>query len=163
MKTNLLILLLLTLTFGCATRNIKYNQYKIIKKYATKYKIFVDGEKVDLRNVFLDIDNIKNVRIDRPNREVKITQIKPAELVSINKLKLDSLYPDGKNERKISLIIIDGIPLLDSLKTIKIDVNAIKKLTILTEEKLNETTLCNSVHGDWLLITTKNKRTKQNH
>lgn len=43
-----IILLILTLTFGCTTRNIKYDRNKILKKYSAEYIIFVDNEKMEL-------------------------------------------------------------------------------------------------------------------
>jgi len=154
----LLFLFLLIFTFGCATRNIKYDRNKILKKYSTEYKIFVDNQKIDLENIYLDKDNIKNVRIDKRTKELKITQLKLTELFEIKNLKLDSLFPNRNitTERKIDLIIIDGIPLNDSLKEkTKIDLNAIKSILILTQEKMNNSIFCKRQDGDLLLITTK--------
>lgn len=153
-----LLLLTLTLTFGCATRNIKYDRNKILKKYSAEYKMFVDNEKMSLETVFLDKDNIENIRIDKRTRELKITQLKPTELFAIKNFKLDSLFPDRKIEakRKIDLIIIDGIPMTDSLKEkTKIDLNAINSISILTKEKWNNSSTGRSLDGDLLLITTK--------
>lgn len=153
-----LLLLALTLILGCATRNIKYDRNKILKKYSTDYKLFVDNEKVDLETLFLNKDNIENVRIDKRTRELKITQVNATELFAIKNFKLDSLFPDRKIEakRKIDLIIIDGIPMADSLKEkTKIDLNAIKSFTILSQEKMNNMTLCRGYDGDVILITTK--------
>ena len=78
-----LLLLVLTLTLGCATRNIKYDRNKILKKYSADYKMFVDNEKMDLETVFLDKDNIENIRIDKRTKELKITQLKPNKLSAI--------------------------------------------------------------------------------
>ncbi len=78
-----LLLLVLTLTLGCATRNIKYDRNKILKKYSADYKMFVDNEKMDLETVFLDKDNIENIRIDKRTKELKITQLKPNKLFAI--------------------------------------------------------------------------------
>ena len=154
-----LLLLILTLTFGCATRNIKYDRNKILKKYSTEYKMFVDNEKTDLETVFLDKDNIENIRIDKRTKELKITQLKRNELFEIKNLNLDSLSAGrrGWNKNKISLIVIDGIPLIDSLKeSTKIDLNAIEHLEIITQEKLNKnTTWCRGFDGDVLIIKTK--------
>jgi len=153
-----LLLLTLTLTFGCATRNIKYDRNKILKKYSAEYKMFVDNEKMDLETVFLDKDNIENIRIDKRTRELKITQLKPTELFAIKNFKLDSLFPDREIEtkRKIDLIIIDGIPMTDNLKEkTKIDLNAIESISIVTQEKMNNSTFGRSYDGDLLLITTK--------
>jgi hypothetical protein len=153
-----LLLLTLTLTFGCATRNMNYDRNKILKKYSAEYKMFVDNERMDLETVFLDKDNIENIRIDKRTRELKITQLKPTELFAIKNFKLDSLFPDRKIEakRKIDLIIIDGIPMTDSLKEkTKIDLNAIESISIVTQEKMNNSTFGRRYDGDLLLITTK--------
>ena len=153
-----LILLMLTLTFGCATRNIKYDRNKILKKYSAEYIMFVDNEKTDLETVFLDKDNIENIRIDKRTKELRITQLKPTELFEMKDWNLDSLSAGrrGWDKKEIELIIIDGIPMTDSLKQkIKIDPNAIKSIAILSQEKMNNMTLCRGYDGDVILITTK--------
>ncbi|MDT0293967.1 hypothetical protein ACFQ3R_11305 [Mesonia ostreae] len=153
-----LILLLLTFTFGCATRNIKYDRNKILKKYSTEYKMFVDNEKTDLETVFLDKDNIESIRIDKRTRELKITQLKRTELFEMKNLNLDSLSAGqrGWNKKKIELVIIDGIPLTDSLlEKTKIDPNAIKSFNILSEEMMQRTNFCRVYDGNVILITTK--------
>ena len=154
-----LLLTILTLTFGCATRNINYDRNKILNKYSTEYQMFVDNKKVDLETLFLDKDNIENIRIHKGKKELKITQLKPTELFEMKKLNLDSLSAGrrGWNKNKISLIVIDGIPLIDSLKEkTQIDLNAIEHLEILTQEKLNKnTTWCRGFDGDVLIIKTK--------
>ncbi len=151
-------LFLLTFTLGCSTRNIKYDRNKILEKYSADYKTFVDNESVDLETIFLNKDNIENIRIDKRTRELKITQLKPTKLFLIKNFELDSLFPNRKivAKRKIDLIIIDGIPMTDSLKEkTKIDLNAIKSISILTAEKINNSTFCRKYDGDLLLITTK--------
>lgn len=154
-----LLLLILTLTFGCATRNIKYDRNKILKKYSAEYKMFLDGNKTDLETVFLDKDNIENIQIDKRTKELKINQLKSTELFEMKNLNLDSLSAGrrGWDKKKISLIVIDGIPLIDSLKEkTKIDLNAIEHLEIITQEKLNKnTTWCRGFDGDVLIIKTK--------
>jgi len=153
-----LLLLLLTLTLGCATHNIKYDRNKILKKYSAEYKMFVDNKNMNLETVFLDKDNIGNIRIDKRTKELKITQFKPVELFALNDWNLDSLSAGrrGWNKKKIELIIIDGIPMTDSLKEkIKIDPNAIKSIGIVSQEKMNRLNLCRQYNGDVILITTK--------
>lgn len=152
------LLLILTFTFGCATRNIKYDRNKILKKYSAEYEMFVDKEKMNLETVFLDKNNIENVRIDKRAKELKITQFKSTELFAMKDWNLDSLSATRRDwgNKKIELIIIDGIPMTDSLKQkILIDPNSIKSITILSQEKMNNTTLCRGYDGDVILITTK--------
>jgi hypothetical protein len=120
--------------------------------------MFVDNEKTDLETVFLDKDNIENIRIDKRTRELKITQLKQTELFRIKNLNLDSLSAGqrGWNKKKIELIVIDGIPISDSLlEKTKIDPNAIKSFNILSQEMMQKTNLCRAYNGSVILITTK--------
>ena len=152
------VLLILTFTLGCATRNIKFDRIKILKKYSTDYEMFVDNEKINLETVFLDKDNIENVRIDKRTSELNIHQIKPTEFFEFKNLNLDSLSSGqrGWNKKKIDLIIVDGIPLTDSLKNrAKIDPNAIKSLHIISEEMMKKANLYRIYDGNILVITTK--------
>ena len=120
--------------------------------------MFVDSEKTDLETVFLDKDNIENIRIDKRTKELKITQLKRNELFEIKNLNLDSLSDGqrGWNKKKIELVIINGIPLTDSLlEKTKIDPNAIKSLNILSQEMMEKTNFCRVYNGSLILITTK--------
>ena len=153
-----LLLLLMLLTLGCATRSIKYSRAKILKKYSADYQIYVDHKAMDLETVFLDKDNIENILVDKRTRALKITQFKPVELMELKNLNLDSIPTEQKywNKKKIDLIIIDGIPLNDSLKEkIKIDPNAIKSFHILSEEAMKKTNLCRVYDGSIIVIRTK--------
>jgi len=152
------LLFLLILTFGCATRNIKYDRNKILKKYSADYETFLDNQKIDLETVYLDKDNIENIQIDRKTKKLKITQFKHAEFFSMENWNLDSISANrrGWDKKNIGMIIIDGILLTDSLKgKIRIDPNSIKLFEIVSKEKLNENTFCGSYDGDIILILTK--------
>ncbi len=50
--------------------------------------------------------------IGKHSKEIQIIQLKTNELFAIKNFKLDSLFPN----RKIDLIIIDRVPITDSLK-----------------------------------------------
>ncbi|WP_271407475.1 hypothetical protein [Tenacibaculum soleae] len=118
----------------------------------------MDNEKTDLETVFLDKDNIESIRIDKRTKELKINQLKRTELFQMNKLNLDSLSAGqrGWNKKKIELIVIDGIPITDTLlEKTKIDPNAIKSFNILTQEMMQKTNLCRAYNGSVILITTK--------
>jgi hypothetical protein len=157
MKKFILILLIL-IHFGCSTYEVKYNRNEIVKKYSAKYKTFIDNENLDLEAHFLDRDNIKKVVVNKKTKELKITQINKVVFFELKNLNLDSLSSGrrGWNKKKIDLIIIDGIPLSDSLKSIvKIDPNAIKSLEFLSKEKLVNNSFCKEINGDLLVITTK--------
>ena len=144
------------MTFGCATRQIKYDQNKIAKKYAVNYQTYLDNVKVNLTNIYLDKKNIKNVRLDIKTKD--ITQLKPTELFELKNINLDSLslWRRGWDKKKIDLIIFNGIVVTDSLKDkIKFDPNALKSFEIVSEEKINNMTFCRRIQGDLLIITTK--------
>jgi hypothetical protein len=120
--------------------------------------MFVDNEKMDLETIFLDKDNIENIQIDKRAKELKITQFKPAEFYEMRKLKLDSVISENKNwkEQNIEMVIIDGIPIDDTLlQKTKIDPNAIRTFTVLTQDKMNEIGFCRGYSRKVILITTE--------
>ena len=152
------LLFLTVVVLGCATRNVKFDRDKILKKYFNDYKISVDGKEVNLNFVILDKNNIKDVQLNNQKGQLQITQLKPTELIEIKDLKLDCLckIPKGFHKGKISLIVVDGIPVIESLKNkLKIDPRAIKTLMIISEEKMKRTIFCTPYDGYMILITTK--------
>ena len=152
-----LFLLILTLTFGCATRNIKYDRNKILKKYASEFDIILDSEKVNLENLYLDKDNIKATSIDRKAKTITIDQLKKPELITLNNIYLDSLSKGrrGWNKKEIGFIIIDGILLNDkTTEEIKLDPNAIKDFRIQKGEDSKDSRIFR-MDKDYLIITTK--------
>lgn len=152
-----IFLLLLTFAFSCATRNIKYDRSKILKKYATEFDIVLDSEKVNLENLYLDKDNIKVTSIDRKEKTVTIEQLKKPELITLNNIYLDSLSKGrrGWNKKEIGFIIIDGILLTDkTTEEIKLDPNAIKDFRIQKGEDSKGSRIFR-MDRDYLIITTK--------
>lgn len=153
----LVFFILLIITYGCTIRNINYDRNKILKKYAINYETFVDNEKVELETTYLEKKNIKNVLINKKSKHLIINQFKRVELFELKNLNLDSLSAGrrGWDKKKISLLVIDGIVIIDSLKNkIKLDPNAIKSFEILSEDKMNDMTH-RRFDGDVLVITTK--------
>ena len=153
-----LLLIMLNLMLGCATRNIKYDRNKILKKYQTGYKILVDEVEEDFLIAFLDKDNIENVKINRRTKEVTISQIKPTKLLKMKDWNLDSLSIGRKNwsKEEIKLMIIDDVLMTGKVKEmIKIDPNAIKSIEIVRKEKIHKLNLCGHFKGETLLITIK--------
>ena len=148
---------MLTLTFSCATRNIKYDRNKILKKYATEFDIILDSEKVNLENLYLDKDNIKVISIDRKGKTVTIEQLKKPDIITLNNIYLDSLNKGrrGWNKKEIGFIIIDGILLTDkTTEEIKLDPNAIKDFRIQKGEDSKDSRIFR-MDRDYLIITTK--------
>jgi len=149
----LYLLLVLIFTFGCATRNIKYNRIKLITKYSKDYKIFIDNKRASLENLYLNKDNIKSTQIIKKAKEIRITQYEQRPLFKIKSILLDSSFLD----RKIYLIVVDGRTLFtENLKgIIQIDPDAIKSITILKQAQTDSFVSCSRLDGDILLITTK--------
>ena len=144
-------------TSSCATRNIKYDRNKILKKYASEFNVIVDSEKVNLENLYLDKENIERTSIDRKEKTVTINQFKKPELISLNNIYLDSLSKGrrGWNKKEIGFIIIDGILLNDkTLEEIKLDPNAIKDFRIQKGEDSKDSRIFR-MDRDYLIITTK--------
>ena len=150
-------ILLLTLVLSCKTRDIKYNRERILKKYSSNYVSLLDNEKIDLKTIYLDKNNIKKVQIDKRKKELKISQLKYSELLAINNLNIDSLNLGITylNDRNIELLIINKTVVFDSVKNIRIEPNAIKSINIISAEKMNNMTFCKSYEGDVLVINTK--------
>ncbi len=149
----ILLFFLLFFALGCATRNIKYDRNKILKKYSRDYSIFVDNQKINLNKIYLDKNNIENVQLDKRNKNLNIEQIKSIKLVEVKQMYLDSINSKNrildKNEIEI-LVVIDGMPVIDN---VKIDANSIKSFTILSPEKMNNLNLCRPFHGVITIIT----------
>jgi hypothetical protein len=150
----ILTIILVILSIGCATRNIKYDRNKILKKYSGDYNIFVDNQKMDFENIYLNRYNIDYVKLDKKNKNVNIKQLKSVELVEVKQLYLDSMHNSNgfNDEKKLELlIIVDGFPLKDSFK---IDPKTILSLRMLKQNELN------NIYGErpfdgGIIITTK--------
>lgn len=148
------IIFLLFLALGCATRNITYNRNKIIKKYSSDYNILLDNKKINLNKIYLDKNNIENIRLDKRNKILNINQLKSIKLVEVKQMYLDSISEENKvlNKDEVELlVVIDGMPVIDDAK---IDTNSIKSFTILSQEKMSNITICRPLHGV-VIITTK--------
>lgn len=158
-KVKILIFgLILFSIYSCSTIKINYNRNKIVNKYSDNYSILLDNEKIDFRTTYLDKDNIESVIVSKKSKTLNISQIEKKELFEIKNINLDSLSKGrrGWNKKKIELIVLNGIPLSDSLiEKIKIDPNSIKSIEIVTENTLNTKLHGRNFDGDLLLITTK--------
>ena len=158
-KIKILFSIILAFTFyNCSSYKINYNRDKIINKYSDNYIVLLDNEKIQLENIYLDKDNIKNIIVDKKSKVINISQNKINELFELKNINLDSLSNGrrGWNKKKIELIVLNGIPINDSLvEKIKIDPNSIKSVQIVTENTLNTKMNGKRFDGDLLVITTK--------
>lgn len=133
----------------------------MIKKYEDEYEIFIGDQLIDLNNIYLNKDNIERVELKKPLKKIKISQIKKSKFTRIDELELtiDSLYvnSDTIDKHEISVVIIDGIVISDSLKKLtKIETNAIKNLSIIKyNSKLNSTLFCRRPKGEILVVEIK--------
>lgn len=150
----ILTLILMILSIGCATRNIAYDRNKILKKYSSDYNIFVDNQKIDFENIYLNKYNIDYVKLDKQNKKVNIKQLRTVELIEVERIYLDSLKKiiEYTHQKKLELlIVVNGIPLGDSFK---IDPETILNIRILSQNELN------NIYGErpfdgGIIITTK--------
>jgi hypothetical protein len=150
----ILTLILVILSIGCSTRNIKYDRNTILKKYSSDYNIFVDNEEIDFEKIYLNKYNIDFVKLDKQNKKVNIKQLKTVELIEVKKIYLDSVNKlhEYTDEKKLELlIVVNGLPLKDSFK---IDPKAILSVRILSQNELN------NIYGErpfdgGIIITTK--------
>ncbi len=155
---KIFLLSILLFFYGCSMQTINYNRNKITEKYSKKYQIFLDGEKVDFETIYLDKSNIRNIVVNKKSKELNINQKTNVKFFELRNLNLDSLSSGRRSwdKKKIDLIVIDGVLITDSLKDkIKLDPNAIKSLSILTNDKLNSVVSCRTYENDFLVITTK--------
>uniref|UniRef100_UPI00057153D5 hypothetical protein n=2 Tax=Empedobacter TaxID=59734 RepID=UPI00057153D5 len=101
-----------------------------------------------------DKDNIKNITVNKKSKDLNITLKKINELFKLSDINIYNRR--GWDKKKIDLIVIDGMPISDSLKNfIKIDANAIKSINIVPKNKMNNQTFGRQFNGDLLVITTK--------
>lgn len=150
------MILILSLNIGCSIKNISYDRKKITEKYLTEYDFFIDSEKSDFENIYLDKENIKNIKVNKTEKTININQIKQTELFELRKMKIDSLSSKLKklNQNEIGLIIFNGIPIKEVEKSkIKFDPNSIKVFEILLRDRIKNSTWYDYT-GDILLITT---------
>ncbi|HBX62945.1 MULTISPECIES: hypothetical protein [unclassified Empedobacter] len=147
-------LILIIIAFSCTTNNINYNRNKILKKYSKEYNILINNEITNLVTIYLDKDNIKNITVNKKSKDLNITLKKINELFKLSDINIYNRR--GWDKKKIDLIVIDGMPISDSLKNfIKIDANAIKSINIVPKNKMNNQTFGRQFNGDLLVITTK--------
>jgi len=153
---ELIIILILILSLGCANRSLKYDRNKILAKYSADYEILLDNQRFNFETTYLDKANIDDVRIDKQNGTVIINQIKRDELIGIKELIRNKNSLSATNTKEIELVIIDGLPLSDSLiMDLRIDPNAIESLSILPSDSLNDMNWCKGYDGDIMLIVTR--------
>lgn len=146
------------LTYGCSVRNINYDREKIIKKYAPNFDVLVDSKKVDSQNLYLDIENIREITLDRKNKTLGIIQIRASKFVKLSEINIDSLNKGrgGWEKNKIGLVVINGIPLTDRhQEKVLIDLNSIKDFRILKGKDLEKTgSTIFRLDSDYLIIIT---------
>ena len=88
-KIKILFSIILAFTFyNCSSYKINYNRDKIINKYSDNYIVLLDNEKIQLENIYLDKDNIKNIIVDKKSKVINISQNKINELFELKNINL---------------------------------------------------------------------------
>ncbi|WP_298763987.1 hypothetical protein [uncultured Polaribacter sp.] len=152
-----LLLFALLFMFSCASRNIKYTRDKVLEKTYKDYHVFLNNQKVPFFPLlFLDKENIKNTRINKRDKTVKIEQLKKVELLNFKDLNLDSLAVLPLKWKELNLIIIDNFLMhADFKEKIKIEPSAIKNIKYITHDKMHTLNLCGHYHGNVLKVEIK--------
>lgn len=120
------------------------------------FDILVDSNKTDFKNLYLNKDNIKKTTVDKKNKVVNIFQKTQSEFIKLNSIYQDSLNSNSSDlNNKISLIVINGIPIMESEKSkILFDQSAINELKIIDAE-INSQIFCRITDDNILIINTK--------
>ncbi len=150
-KSNIALILILITFSGCISHQIKYDKWKIVRKYSKKnYRITLEGKEVNFRNLYLDKENLKSVYRNRKEKRIEIKQKNKANLV-----KLDFFESDTINLENIGHVVINGLPMIEEdFEKIILELNAVKDIKIITEETIDSKIFCRRP-GDVMLIILK--------
>ena len=135
------LLLIIALLSSCRTRSFSYTKDKILTDFAN-FETFLNSERISLDTIYLDRANIKSIEINKREKIVLIIQ-----------KKKDVEYFSPKNafqSEKFQGRIING-EFVENLKINKIEVGAIKSISILREGG----EIYNPIRGNFLIITLK--------
>tara|TARA_R110002072_G_scaffold301851_3_gene482617 strand:+ start:1991 stop:2449 length:459 start_codon:yes stop_codon:yes gene_type:complete len=132
---NIAIIFILMSFLGCATNIIKYDRYKIEKRYVDNFNIRLDSIKINFQNYFLDKENIKSIVVDRKQKTIWIDRVHLKKIKTFSELELDTLEAWTSNE--LTLTIINGIPYTqDMLNKLMFENQSIKWTKLISNSEL---------------------------
>ena len=155
-KSGILWILLLVI-YSCSTNIINYDRAKIIRKQNAEYSVYLNDNKIDINNVYLDKNNIKNVEINRKKKSITINQQQKRKLVKLKNINFNKFIKDSayRKENKNILVVINGVPLQDSMvEKTKLEMNSIKSIKYIPANE-QETISCEPQNKDILIIITE--------
>ena len=134
-------LLLISALCSCSVRSFSYTKEKILTNFAN-FETFLNSEKISLDTIYLDKNNIKSIKTNKQEKTVHIIQ---------KKINVEYFSPQNAfQSEKFQGIIING-ELAENLKINRIEVGAIKSISILREGG----EIYNPIRGNFLIITLK--------
>ncbi|WP_299013420.1 hypothetical protein [uncultured Polaribacter sp.] len=136
---------------------MKYTRAKVLKKTYAGYQVFLNNKEVPFFPfLFLDKDNIKNTRINKRDKSLKIEQLKEFKLLNFKDLNLDSFAIVPEKWKAIDIIMIGDFLIHGTAKeNIKIEPSAIKSVKYIPHNKIHTLNLCGHYHGNVLEIEIK--------
>lgn len=139
-------ILLLTICFGCSTKNINYDRNKIIEKYNTDYKFFLNDEEIVFKNFFLNKNNINRIIVDKKSKTVNIHQKYKSNLYKLNEYNLNRFINEFFELNDLNcqncFLFIDGFPSsVNRITELSFEENTIKNIVHLKETNLDKTAL----------------------
>ena len=135
------LLLISALLSGCSVRSFSYTKEKILTNFSN-FETFLNSEKISLDTIYLDKNNIKSIETNKQERTVHIIQ---------KKKNVEYFSPQNAfQSEELQGIIING-ELAENLKINRIEVGAIKSISILREGG----EIYNPIRGNFLIITLK--------
>ncbi|MDP2161842.1 MAG: hypothetical protein Q8K02_15270, partial [Flavobacterium sp.] len=87
--------IVLIICFGCSTKNINYDRNKIIEKYNTNYKFYLNDEEIVFENFFLNKNNIDRIIVDKRGKTILIHQKFKSQLFRLKEYNLDRFINDS--------------------------------------------------------------------
>ena len=136
------VLLIITFLSGCRAQSFLHTQDKIQRLFSN-YETYLNGEKIGIDTIYLDKNNIKSTKINKMEKTIHFTQKK-------KDVKYFSPQDFDPQNEKYEYIVINR-QLADKLNIKKIEVGALKSITILRQQGVSHS----PNKRDVLIITLK--------
>ena len=132
--------------FGCETKNINYDKYKIEKKYQSNYKFFLDEKEINFPNVYLNKYNIKKTIVNRRNKKVIFNQINKSKQVRLNDYDLNTLVDNSFKLNDFNcencILVIEGVIFtIDKINDLYFEEYSIEKILFLKEASFDKSVI----------------------
>ncbi len=123
-------LIIILISSSCSTIQINYHRDRILKKYSDDYKIYLDSSLIELKNYYLDRNNVKSVVRDKSKKAIYIDRDSMIEF-----LEFKEYFLEIKNDR---MVILNGIPVeSEKGKNLKVSPKSLMEITVLKNDSIN--------------------------